>query len=94
LWTKIVLVYRESATFYTVHYDVNTGVIPAARHKAITKHARHTHLLERFANTLWQCISPLARDTWSFSKKLAHHIDAITNFIGRNKFMRAAARPV
>jgi len=47
--------------------------------------------MERFANTLWQRVSRLTRDTWSFSKKLAHHIDAIPYFIGHNNLTRAAA---
>ena len=41
-------VYREQATFYTDQYAVYTGVIPAAQHKAITKHARKTNPIERF----------------------------------------------
>src|SRR6266571_6127895 len=39
LWVNIPLVYREQATFHTDQYDAYTGVIPAERHKAITKKA-------------------------------------------------------
>jgi hypothetical protein len=37
LWANLPTVYREQATFYTDQYEVYTGVIPAAQHKAITK---------------------------------------------------------
>jgi insertion element IS1 protein InsB len=48
LWAKSPLVYREQATFHTDQYDAYTGVIPAERHKAITKKARKTNHIERF----------------------------------------------
>jgi insertion element IS1 protein InsB len=37
LWANLPVVYREEATFYTDQYEVYKGVIPAERHKAITK---------------------------------------------------------
>src|SRR5687768_5453732 len=77
LWAKIPLVYREQATFHTDQYDAYTGVIPAERHKAITKKARKTNHIERFNNTLRQRVSRLVRDTLSFSKKLANHITCV-----------------
>jgi insertion element IS1 protein InsB len=52
LWANLSAVYREQAIFYTDQYEVYKGVIPAARHKAITKKARKTNHLERFNNTL------------------------------------------
>jgi insertion element IS1 protein InsB len=94
LWAKIPLGYHEQATFHTDQYDAYTGVIPAARHKAITKHARKTNHIERFNNTLRQRVSRLVRDTLSFSKKLAHHIGAIKYFICHYNLTRAAALPV
>jgi insertion element IS1 protein InsB len=94
LWAKIPLAYRERATFHTDRYDAYTGVIPAERHKAITKHARKTNHVERFNNTLRQRVSRLVRDTLSFSKKLAHHIGAIKYFICHYNLTRAAALPV
>lgn len=42
LWAKIPLAYREQATFHTDQYEAYQSVIPAPRHKAITKHARKT----------------------------------------------------
>ena len=81
LWAKIPLGSREQATFQTDQYDAYTGVIPAERHKAITKHARKTNHIERFNNTLRQRVSRLVRETLSFSKKLAHHIGDIKYFI-------------
>jgi insertion element IS1 protein InsB len=46
---------------------VYKGVIPAERHKAITKKARKTNHVERFNNTLRQRLSRLVRATLSFS---------------------------
>jgi insertion element IS1 protein InsB len=94
LWANLPAVYRERATFYTDQYIVYTGVIPAAQHKAITKHARKTNHLERFHNTLRQRVSRLVRETLSFSKKLVHHIGAIKYFICHYNLTRAAALPV
>ncbi len=94
LWAKIPLVYREQATCHTDQYDAYSGVIPAARHKAITKHARKTKHIERFHNTLRQHVSRLVRDTLSFSTQLAHHIGAIKYFICHYNLTRAAALPV
>jgi IS1 family transposase len=43
LWAKIPLVYCEQATCHTDQDDASTGLMPAARHKAITQHARNTN---------------------------------------------------
>ena len=94
LWAKIPLGYREQSTFHTDQYDTYTGVIPAKRHKAITKHARKTNHIERFNNTLRQRVSRLVRDTLGFSKKLANHIGAIKYFICQYNLTKAAALPV
>ena len=94
-WADIPWVYREQATFHTDQYDAYTGVIPAARHKTITKHARKTNHIECFHNTLRQRVSRLLLETLSFSKKLAHHIGAIKYFICHYNLTRvAAALPV
>ncbi len=37
LWATMPLAYRQHATFYTDHYVVYAGVIPAAQHRAIHK---------------------------------------------------------
>jgi insertion element IS1 protein InsB len=94
LWAKIPLVYREQATFHTDRYAAYQGVIPAARHQAITKNARTTNHIERLNNTLRQHLSRLVRETLSFSKKLANHIGAIKYFICHYNLARAAALPV
>jgi insertion element IS1 protein InsB len=94
LWANIPVVYREQATFHTDQYDAYQGVIPAERHKAITKKARKTNHIERFNNTLRQRLSRLVRETLSFSKKLAHHFGAIKYFICHYNLTRAAALPV
>jgi insertion element IS1 protein InsB len=94
LWAKIPLVYREQATFHTDQYDAYQGVIPAERHRAITKKARKTNHIERFNNTLRQRVSRLVRETLSFSKKLANHIGAIKYFIGHDNLTKTTALPV
>jgi insertion element IS1 protein InsB len=95
LWANIPEAYREQATFHTDRYEAYKGVIPAARHRAITKKARNTNHIERFNNTLRQRVSRLVRETLSFSKKLAHHIGAIKYFICYYNLTRVvAALPV
>jgi insertion element IS1 protein InsB len=94
LWANLPGMYREEATFYTDQYEVYKGVIPAQRHKAITKKARTTNHIERFNNTLRQRVSRLVRETLAFSKKLANHIGAIRYFIGHYNVTRATALPV
>jgi IS1 family transposase len=91
LWANLPAVYREQATFYTDQYVIYKGVIPADRHKAITKKARFTNHIERFNNTLRQRISRLVRETLAFSKKVENHIGAIRYFICHYNQMRAAA---
>jgi insertion element IS1 protein InsB len=90
LWTKIPAMYRERATFYTDQYTAYIGVIPAAQHKAITKHARQTNYIERFNNTLRQRVSRLVRSTLAFSKKVENHMGAIRYFICHYNLTRAA----
>ena len=94
LWAKIPLVYREQATFHTDQYEAYTGVIPAERHRAITKKARQTNHLERVNTTLRQRVSRLVRETLSFSKKLAKHIGAIKHCICHDNLTRTTALPV
>jgi len=91
LWANLPTVYREQATLYTDQYVVYKGVIPADRHKAITKKARLTNHLERFNNTLRQRVSRLRRQTLAFSKKVANHIGAIRYFICHYNLTRATA---
>jgi IS1 family transposase len=47
LWANLPAGYQHHATFYTDLYEVYTGVIPPAQHKAITIKARKTNHLER-----------------------------------------------
>jgi insertion element IS1 protein InsB len=91
LWSTLPAVYRTHALFYTDQYAVYTGIIPAAQHKAITKHARTTNHIERFNNTLRQRVSRLVRDPLAFSKNLANHIGAIKYFLCHDNLTRAAA---
>ncbi len=78
-------------TPYTDQYVAYEGVIPAERHKAITKAARLTNHIERFNNTLRQRLSRLVRSTLSFSKKLENHVGAIRYFICHYNQLRAVA---
>jgi insertion element IS1 protein InsB len=94
LWSEIPAVYQEHAIFHTDQYEVYNGVIPAERHKAITKQARKTNHIERFNNTLRQRLSRLVRATLSFSKKVENHIGAIKFFICHYNLEKAAALPV
>jgi len=94
LWANVPEAYQQQAVFYTDLYEVYKGVIPPARHKPITKHARKTNHIERFNNTLRQRVSRLVRDTLSFSKKLANHIGAIKYFICHYNLEKAGALPV
>jgi len=82
------------ATFHTDQYDVYNGVIPAERHKAITKKARKTNHIERFNNTLRQRLSRLVRATLSCSKKVENHIGAIKFFLCHYTLEKATALPV
>jgi insertion element IS1 protein InsB len=93
LWTKLPVIYREQAIFYTDQYTVYKGVIPSARHRAISKLARKTNHVERFNCTLRQRVSRLVRGTLSFSKNLANHIGAIKYFICDYNLTRSAALP-
>jgi insertion element IS1 protein InsB len=90
LWQHIPEAYREQATFYTDQYGAYLGVIPAAQHRAITKHARKTNPIERFNNTLRQRVSRLVRSTLAFSKKVDNHIGAIRYFICHYNLTRTA----
>ena len=94
LWATIPAVYQDHATFHTDQYEVYSGVIPAERHKAITKQARKTNHIERFNNTLRQRLARLVRDTLSFSKKVENHIGAIKFFICHYNLEKAGALPV
>jgi insertion element IS1 protein InsB len=93
LWEKIPARYQEQATFYTDHYAVYAGIIPAAQHHPISKLARKTNHVERFNCTLRQRVSRLVRATLSFSKKLSNHIGAIKYFICDYNLTKRAALP-
>jgi insertion element IS1 protein InsB len=93
LWANLPAIYREQAIFYTDQYAVYKGVIPPARHHAISKLARNTNHVERFNCTLRQRVSWLVRGTLSFSKKLANHIGAIKYFICDYNLTKSAASP-
>jgi len=94
LWGEIPAVYQEHTIFHTDQYAVYKGVIPAERHKAITKPVRNTNHIERCNTTLRQRLSRLVRATLSFSKKVENHIGAIKCFICHDHLEKAAALSV
>jgi insertion element IS1 protein InsB len=77
LWVKLPLVDREEATFDTEQSVVYAGVMPAARHQAMSTVARKTNPIGRVHNTLRQRVSRVVRPTVSFAKKPANHSGAI-----------------
>ena len=93
LWQNIPATYREQGTFYTDQYAAYLGVIPATRHRAVTKFAHKTNHIERFNNTLRQRVSRLVRSTLSFSKNVANHIGASKYFICHYNLTKSAALP-
>jgi insertion element IS1 protein InsB len=93
LWETIPVRYQDQAIFYTEQYAVYTGVIPPARHRAISTLARKTNHVERFNCTLRQRVSRLVRETLSFSKNLANHIGTIKYFMCHYNLTKCAALP-
>jgi insertion element IS1 protein InsB len=91
LWATLLWVYRDHATFHTDQSEASRGVIPAERHKALTKHVRQTHHSERCNKTLRPRVARLVRKTLSCSKKLAHHIGALKSFMCSYNSTRAPA---
>jgi insertion element IS1 protein InsB len=94
LWGASPAVYQAHAILHTDQYAVSNGVMPAERHKAITKQARKTKHIDRFNNTLRQRLSRLVRATLSFSKKVENPIGAIKFFICHYNLEKAVALPV
>ena len=93
-WANLPEGYRLQATFSTDPSDASTGVMPVARHQAITKDARTTKHLERFKNTRRQRVSRLVRERLAFSKNVENHIGAIRYFSCDDNLARATALPV
>ena len=91
LWATLPEVSQDHTTFHTDHYEIYSGVMPAERPKAITKHARETHHRERCNNILGQRLARLVRATLSFSKKGENRLGAITCFICHSNLERTAA---
>ena len=75
-------------------YEVYHSVMPAERHRAITKKAWKTNHIERFNNIPGQRISRPMHGSLSFSKKLANHTGAIKFFICHYNLEKAPALSV
>jgi insertion element IS1 protein InsB len=69
--------------------------VPSTRHvlygSVFSKLARKTNHIERFNTTLRQRVARRVREALSFSKKLAHHLGAITLLICHYNLTRATA---
>jgi insertion element IS1 protein InsB len=94
LGAKIPVVYREQAVLHTDQYEAYQGVMPAERHRAITKKARKTNHTERLNHMLRQRLARTVRATLAFSKTLAHPMGAIKYCICHDNFTRAVVLPV
>ena len=92
LWQSLSAVYRQCAVVYTDYWEAYETVIPAKRHRAVSKDSGLTSYIERLNNTLRQRISRLVRKTLSFSKKLENHIGAIWTFI--HEYNRLASEKI
>jgi len=81
LWQSLPPVYRQCAVCYTDFWDAYAQVLPSKRHRPVGKDSGKTNYIERFNNTLRQCVGRLVRKALSFSKKLVNHVGAIWYFI-------------
>jgi insertion element IS1 protein InsB len=81
LWASLPALYRQCAVSYTDFWEAYHVILPATRHRPVSKETGKTSKVERFNGTLRQRVSRLVRKTLSFSKKLENHIGALWNFI-------------
>jgi insertion element IS1 protein InsB len=81
LWQALPPCYRQCAVCYTDAWHAYQGVLPAKRHRVVSKAERHTNRLERFNHTLRQRLARFVRKSFSFSKKFANHLAAVWDFV-------------
>jgi insertion element IS1 protein InsB len=81
LWQQVPPAYRQCAVCYTDQWDAYQGVLPDKRHRIVAKAERHTNRLERFNNTIHQCLARFVRKSLSFSKKFDNHLGALWHFV-------------
>jgi hypothetical protein len=94
LGAKIPEVSPQQATFHTDQDDGYNGVIPAERHKAITKTARTTNHIEPVQQHLEATpVAPGARHA-VIVQEGRNHIGAITFFSCHDNLEKAAALPL
>ena len=80
LWDRIPLAYRQSL-LYTDHLESYHNILPANQHDADYPKRGSTNRIERFNNTLRQCLGRFVRKTLSFSKSFQMHEIAIRLFL-------------
>jgi hypothetical protein len=78
----------------TATYAVDTGVVPAAQHHALTKHARHTQHSSRFHTMVRPRVYRLGRRPLAFSNQLGTSIGARKSCLCPSTLPRAVAFPV
>jgi IS1 family transposase len=93
IWATILEVYQDLAMFHKDQYEIYSGVIPAACHKAITKKTRKTNHIKRFNNTLRQRLARLVRDIVSVAKQRDYHILHLPLQPGKSGSMTCVAQP-
>jgi hypothetical protein len=76
--------------FDTDHSVVYAGVMPAAPPPAISTFARNTKPIVRVNTTLGLGVARVGREALSFSKKLAHPLDAMQRCIAYNTLTSTA----
>ncbi len=88
LWEAIPSAYREGHCC-TDLWAAYAAVIPEAPHSAVGKETGETAYVERWNNTLRQCLACFVRMTFSFSKSVLMHAACLLLFLHRYNTERA-----
>ena len=88
LWQAIPQAYRRGHC-YTDFWRAYQAVIPEEQHTAAGKETGETAHVERWNNTLRQCLARFVRNTLSFSKSLVMHTACLSLFLHRYNLERA-----
>jgi insertion element IS1 protein InsB len=82
LWEAIPSAYRQGHCF-TDFWAAYQAVIPEEQHTAVGKETGETAHVERWNNTLRQCLARFVRMTLSFSKSVVMHEACLLLFLHR-----------
>jgi insertion element IS1 protein InsB len=88
LWEAIPEEYRQGHGF-TDFLKVSASVIPEEQHSAVGKETGETAHVERWNNTLRQCLARFVRMTLSFSKSVLMQEACLLLFLRRYNRERA-----